>query len=176
MLLLVEAGIHNCHLAIAAPACSKQLASIFFFFGGALSNDTTLRESCACTSLYSCMVYMALPPSNKPWLQLDLCFARLGVCLASTCCGMLGIFACLCFPILLHLRKLVMNSRSHDVRRTAILCTRTAGWLASGMMANTANGGHSHGNADQDPDEGISAPGGKEGEISGGQALLGALP
>lgn len=53
------------------------------------------------------------------------------------------------------------------------------GWLAGwrrGMKANTANGGHSHGNADQDPDEGTSAPGGKEGEISGVQAPFGALP
>jgi hypothetical protein len=71
----------------------------------------------------------------------------------------------------------VTNSRSHDERRTAVFnCVpvRLAGWLP-GMVANTANGGHSHGNADQDPDEGISAPGGKEGEISGGQALLGCV-
>lgn len=143
--------------------CMQQAASLdFFFFGGALSNDTTLRESCTC--LYSCMVPTLRYRTNKPWLQLDLCFARLGVCLPDIDMLRNARYLCLCFPfpILLCLRK--TNNWSHDERRTAVLCTRTAGWRP-GMMANTANGGHSHGNADQDPDEGTSAPGGKEGEI-----------
>ncbi|KAL9471489.1 hypothetical protein ACSS6W_009430 [Trichoderma asperelloides] len=35
--------------------------------------------------------------ANTPWLQLELCFARLGVCLALACCGMLGILLVLSY-------------------------------------------------------------------------------